>query len=303
MTDLVITAVVTAYHPDDRLTAVVEAALVTCADVIVVDNTPTGVASPAEGLAGPRVEVLRSGRNGGLAGALNDAVRALPEKTEAVLVLDQDSVLPDGLVATLAAHLADPSIGVIAPTPVDAADGTTYERFSPTGDGLVDQDSVITSGMVVRRSVLDAAGPFRDEFFVDWVDNDFCLRLRRNGVRIVQDMATRLPHSIGDRREHRFLGRTVKVLRYSAWRHYWITRNGLVMIRENVRSNPRWSLMALLYIGRQALTTAVFEPSRGANVKAIAGGVRDAVLNRTTARYLPAGTSYRAGADHTEVGR
>ncbi|WP_439662565.1 glycosyltransferase [Lentzea sp. HUAS TT2] len=292
----VITAVVTAYHPDDRLSAVIDAALVTCADVIVVDNTPTESGAPSEEPADPRVRVLRSGRNGGLAGALNDAISALPMETEAVLVLDQDSVLPAGLVSALAGHLTDPSIGVIAPTPVDAADGTTYDRFSPTGGGLVDRDTVITSGMLVRRSVLEAAGPFRDEFFVDWVDNDFCLKLRRNGVRIVQDMETLLPHSIGDRREHRFAGLTVKVLRYSAWRHYWITRNGLVMVRENLRGNPGWSLQAFFYIGRQALTTALFEPSRAKNVKAILLGVRDALLNRTTAEYIPAGADYRSAA-------
>jgi len=303
MTKPVITAVVTAYHPDNRLSAVITAALVTCADVIVVDNTPTDSGAHAQDSTDARVQVLRSGRNGGLAGALNDAVRALRPETEAVLVLDQDSTLPDGLVAALAAHLADPTIGVIAPTPVDAADGTTYDRFARTSGGLVDRDAVITSGMLVRRAVLDAAGSFRDDFFVDWVDNDFCLRLRRAGVRIAQDPTIRLPHSIGDRREHRIAGRTVKVLRYSPWRHYWITRNGLVMIRENITRNPRWSLMAFLYIGRQALTTAVFEPSRAANVQAILSGVRDAVLNRTTAAYLPAGADYRAGADHSEVAR
>jgi rhamnosyltransferase len=292
MTDPVITAVVTAYHPDDRLAAVVDAALLSCAYVVVVDNTPTDAGPSPEESTDPRVRVLRSGRNGGLAGALNAAVRALGPDTDAVLVLDQDSVLPADLVPSLAAHLADPTIGVIAPTPVDAADGTTYDRFARTGGGLVDTDSVITSGMLVRRDVLEKAGGFRDEFFVDWVDNDFCLRLRRDGVRIVQDTATRLPHSIGDRREHRFAGLTVKVLRYSPWRHYWITRNGLVMIGENIGRNPRWALQAALYISRQALTTAVFEPSRAANVKAILRGVRDAMRKRVTSEYIPAGAQY-----------
>lgn len=292
MAEPVITAVVTAYHPDDRLSAVIDTALETCADVVVVDNTPTESASLTEKFTEDRVQVLRSGRNGGLAGALNAAIRALAPATEAVIVLDQDSVLPSGLVASLAAHLADPTIGVVAPMPVDAADGTTYDRFASTGGGLVDKDAVITSGMLVRRGVLDKAGGFRDEFFVDWVDNDFCLKLRRNGVRIVQDTATRLPHSIGDRREHRIGGLTVKVLRYSPWRHYWITRNGLVMIRENITRNPRWAFNATLYIGRQALTTAVFEPSRAANIKAILRGVADALTNRTTLGYLPAGADY-----------
>jgi rhamnosyltransferase len=296
MAELVITAVVTAYHPDERLAAVVEVALESCADVVVVDNTPADSASLSEKLTDARVNVLRPGRNGGLAGALNTAMRALVPATEAVLVLDQDSVLPAGLVPSLAAHLADPGIGVVGPTPVDAVDGSTYDRFGVVGSALVDRDTVITSGMIVRRGVLDAAGGFRDEFFVDWVDNDFCLKLRRDGVRIVQDTATLLPHSIGDRREHRIAGLTVKVLRYSAWRHYWITRNGLVLIRENVFRNPRWSLQAMLYIGRQALTTVAFEPSRGANLKAILRGVADSLLNRTTLAYLPAGAEYRPAA-------
>jgi rhamnosyltransferase len=291
-----ITAVVTAYHPDDRLSAVLGTALETCAEVLVVDNTPAGSASLTDGLAGPGVRVLRSGSNGGLAGALNAAVGALSAKAEAVLVLDQDSELPTGLVTALAASLADASIGVVAPTPVDAVDGSTYDRFAPSAGALVDRDTVITSGMLVRREVLDAAGPFRDEFFVDWVDNDFCLRIRRQGVRIVQDTKTLLPHSIGDRREHRVGPVTIKVLRYSPWRHYWITRNGLVLIRETVGRNPRWALQAVLYLGRQALTTAVFEPSRAANVKAILRGVLDAVTNRTTPGYLPAGADYRSSA-------
>jgi len=296
MAQPVITAVVTAYHPDGRLSAVIDAALESCAEVVVVDNTPTDSKSQTDDFTDSRVKVLRPGRNSGLAGALNAAVGALSPEAEAVLVLDQDSVLPKELVPSLAAHLADPGIGVIAPTPVDAVSGVAYGRFTPSGSTLVDRDAVITSGMLVRRSVLDASGSFRDEFFVDWVDNDFCLRLRRNGVRIVQDTAILLPHSIGDRREHRVGPVKIRVLRYSPWRHYWITRNGLVLIRENLRRNPGWSLQALLYIGRQALTTAVFEPSRGENLKAILSGVRDAVTNKTTLGYLPAGAEYRPEA-------
>ena len=73
-----IAAVATAYHPDDRLTAVVESALESCSTVIVVDNTPGTEPTVADKLAGlgtgadgsGRVKVLRSGANLGLAAAL-----------------------------------------------------------------------------------------------------------------------------------------------------------------------------------------------------------------------------------------
>ncbi|MFL6111287.1 MAG: hypothetical protein ACJ786_08035 [Catenulispora sp.] len=50
-----VVAVFTAYHPDERLAAAVESALLSCASVIVVDNTPASADSAAPALAGGRV--------------------------------------------------------------------------------------------------------------------------------------------------------------------------------------------------------------------------------------------------------
>ena len=77
-----IVAVLTAYHPDERLAAVVESALQDCAAVVVADNTPAPAPSLAEKLDDPRVTVLPIGRNLGLGGALNRAVAELPQDAE-----------------------------------------------------------------------------------------------------------------------------------------------------------------------------------------------------------------------------
>ena len=197
-----IAAVVTAFHPDERLTAVVEAALKSCQPVIVVDNTPGSAPSLSDGLrdlAG--VTVLRDGRNRGLAGGLNAGLDALAadrgedagvdegEQPDLVLFLDQDSVLGEELVLGLAEHLTDPAIGIAAPAPWDEAQGRFYEPGTENGPDVADKDTVITSGMLVRREVIERVGRFRTEFFVDHVDNDFCLRARAAGYRIVQGQA------------------------------------------------------------------------------------------------------------------
>ena len=54
-----IAAVVTAYHPDERLTAVVKSALESCTPVIVVDNTPGTEPTLTAGL-GARGEIGRA---------------------------------------------------------------------------------------------------------------------------------------------------------------------------------------------------------------------------------------------------
>lgn len=119
-----VTALVTAYHPDARLTSAVLAALGSCQAVIVIDNTPLGAVSASDTLDDPRVLVLRSGHNEGLAAALNVGLDALGADTDAVLFLDQDSELPPELVPRLAQHLLeDPGIGAVGPAPYDAETG------------------------------------------------------------------------------------------------------------------------------------------------------------------------------------
>jgi rhamnosyltransferase len=298
-TTMRIAAVATAFHPDDRLTAVVESALETCTTVVVVDNTPGTEPTVADKLADAasasgRVKVLRSGENVGLAAALNRGIRELPGETEAVLLLDQDSVLPGDVVSALAAYLDDPTIGIAAPTPWDAAHDSSYDNLAALRAEVADRTDVITSGMLIRRTALDRVGGFREDFFVDFVDIDFCLRLRRAGLRIVQDQRLKLPHSLGDRRPHRLGPLRVQVVHYPAWRLYWIARGAATLLRENLRRDPQWSAKAVLFLGSWTWRTAAFEDGRAEHLTALLRGMRDGLLRRTSLRYLPEGATYRA---------
>jgi rhamnosyltransferase len=290
MRPAVLTAIVTAYHPDARLEEIVSAALDCCAAVVVVDNTPGASEPPAAALpVDARIRFVRTGSNLGLAGALNVAVASLSPECDGVLFLDQDTVLEPHLVPRLLADLDDPTIGVVGPTPVEAGTGRRYERFGSGAVGLVDVDSLITSGMLARREVLDGAGPFRDEFFVDWVDNDYCLRLRARGVRIVRDGSVLLPHAIGQTRTHRLLGVPIRVIEYPSWRHYWVMRNGVVLVREHSRDFRAWATAASLYMARQAATAIVFGPGRRSALTAVSRGVADGLRGRVNGAYVKSG--------------
>jgi rhamnosyltransferase len=289
MTDK-ITAIATAYHPDERLLAVVEAARASCAEVLVVDNTPGG-AELLRGELPDGVRVLRPSGNLGLAGALNLGMREMAPGTDAVLLLDQDSVLSGELVGRLAEHLADPSVGAAAPAPWDAARGSYIDPRTNLRPEVADRDAVITSGMLVRRSLLEELGGFREDFFVDCVDQDFCLRLRRTGMRIVQDKNVRLPHSLGEVREHRFLVGHVRVTHHPTWRLYWVIRNGVLLVRENLRRAPVWCLTSVLIMGRWVLLTALYEQPRGARLKAMWRGLADGLRGRADDAYRPKGAT------------
>lgn len=293
----IIAAVATAFHPDERLTAVVEAALKSCVRVIVVDNTPGDAASSAEALAElPGVTVLRDGRNRGLAGALNAGVAEVKnsEDVEVVLFLDQDSVLTEDLVLGLTAHFDDPAVGIAAPAPWDEEQGRFYEPGTEKGPDVADRDVVITSGMVVRRSVLEAVGPFRTEFFVDHVDNDFCLRVRAAGYRILRDKRYKLAHSLGQRKQHKLPGVSVASSRHPTWRLYWIARNGTVLIREHRKDAPVWARNTAAYLVWWFLLRTLIEAPRGPRALAMLRGFRDGARGRVRREYLPPGAELRA---------
>ncbi|MFL6114194.1 MAG: glycosyltransferase [Catenulispora sp.] len=298
-----IAAVATAFHPDERLTAVVQAALKSCSRVVVVDNTPGAGPFLSDMLRElPGVTVLRDGRNRGLAGALNAGVAELTRRgvenadgadspadaePDLVLFLDQDSVLAEDLVLGLAAHFADPEVGIAAPAPWDAQQGRFYEPGAESGPDVADRDTVITSGMLVRREVLAEVGAFRTEFFVDHVDNDFCLRVRGAGHRILRDKRHKLAHSLGQRNRHKLPGVSVSSSRHPTWRLYWIARNGTVLIREHRADAPAWSRATGAYLVRWFLLRTLIEPPRGPRALAMLRGFRDGFRGRTDHRYLP----------------
>lgn len=285
-----IAAVATAFHPDERLTAVVQAALKSCSRVIVLDNTPGGGPSLSDTVRElPGVTVLRDGHNRGLAAALNAGVAEVAEEPDLVLFLDQDSVLGEDLVLGLAAHFEDAGVGIVAPAPWDEQRGRFYEPGTDRGPDVADRDTVITSGMLVRREVLARVGPFRTEFFVDHVDNDFCLRVRAAGYRILRDKRQKLAHSLGQRNQHKLPGVAVSSSRHPTWRLYWIARNGTILIREHRKDAPAWSRNTGAYLIWWFLLRTLIEAPRGPRALAMLRGFRDGFRRRTDRRYVPPG--------------
>lgn len=288
-----VVAVFTAYHPDERLAAAVNSALLSCTSVIVVDNTPASAESSAPALADRRVKVVAHGRNVGLGAALNIAVRELPDGAEAVLFLDQDSALPPEIVPGLVADLAEPEVGIAAPSPWDPKHQRYYCSEAKRTATISDEEAVITSGMLVRREVLEKV-PFDEDMFIDWVDVAFCLEARRAGWRIVIDWRLRLPHEIGACAVHTKFGRTVHYSHYPAWRLYWIGRNVSILHRGHFQSRPRALASTLVFLAERLTNTLLFEPKRRTHVPALLRGFRDGFSARVDPRYLPAGAEHRA---------
>ncbi len=283
-----VVAVMTAHYPDRHVREVVASALRQVDQVVVVDNTPVGGTS-VDDLIDPHEDVLviRSGHNAGLAAALNRGVQAAGD-AELILFLDQDSALPSDLVERLREHfVATPKIGIAGPAPWDPTAERYLDPRTRLRPDVADLAVVITSGMLVRRAVIDEIGPFREDFFVDCVDQEFCLRARETGWRVIQDKRVLLAHSLGGTRWHGWGPLRFRATHHPTWRLYWVGRNTVILIREHWRKEPVWSFVWFAILVYWAITIVLVEPPRIARLRVMVHGVRDGFAGRTDEAKFP----------------
>ncbi len=171
-------------------------------DVIVVDNgssdgTPEYLAEVARG--DPRVRCVFNRENRGFAAANNQGIALAAG--EIVVLLNNDTVVPPGLMGRLAAHLRrDASIGLLCPTTnfcgnearvepdySDVADLPAFAaRRARAHRGRVFDIGVAAMYCVAaRRDVLDEVGPLDEAYGIGmFEDDDFAVRMRAKGYRV-----------------------------------------------------------------------------------------------------------------------
>jgi len=171
-------------------------------DVIVVDNassdgTPEYLATVAAGDA--RVRCVYNRENRGFAAANNQGIALA--KGDVVVLLNNDTVVPPGLMGRLAGHLRrDASIGLLCPTTnfcgnealvqpdyIEIAGLPAFAaRRSKEFRGRVFDIGVAAMYCVAaRRGVLDEVGPLDEAYGVGmFEDDDFAVRMRANGYRV-----------------------------------------------------------------------------------------------------------------------
>ena len=165
--------------------------------VLVVDNAST--AHDEKALADtlpPGTATLRMESSGGFSGGMNAGIRVVlrdPE-VDSVLLLNNDTRCPPGLVAALRATLeSDPSIGMVGCEQRGADGGESQpaayrlSRFfaipHPVGPGEA-FDYLQGSCLLVRRAALEDVGLWDESFYFFGEDADFSLRLRKAGWKL-----------------------------------------------------------------------------------------------------------------------
>jgi rhamnosyltransferase len=256
-------SIVICYHPEPSILEKIIKLADQVDRVVVIDNASNiSERLPlTESLRrSDRIHLILNEENLGQAKALNIGVKYAQEHNYSwLLTMDQDSLVAPDMVEnmSLAYQQCSETDKIASICPALAS----YDGISPPSDDKLQLRSysgkkieglysfikiVITSGNLVNVGVFDWIGLFEEDFFIDYVDQEFSLRLFQSGYRAIQANKAVLYHNIGNATEHQIFGKQLLVVNNSSLRTYYFYRNGVAVYRKYIFSDSTWVVQDII---------------------------------------------------------
>jgi rhamnosyltransferase len=245
MNSIKIAAIFTTYKPDCHFRKRINSVVQSCYRTIVVDNTPGGHAFSEMDLVD--ISLFQDGINKGLGSALNIGIQeAQRQGCDAVVLFDQDSSPNEEFIKSLIDTLSD--VGprtIIGPLLIDdqKQKEINLDNSSKHCSEFEEVTCIATSGMCFRLDGVDSDDGFTEDFFLDFVDFEWCWRMRHKGWRILRLTYLPMLHRLG-LAQRKFLGLTYHVP--APYRHYFQFRDALKLL--NIHYVPIYSRIRLTVI-------------------------------------------------------
>ena len=225
--------------------------------------------------------VFRNGRNLGIAAALNIGVRyARSRGYEWVALFDQDSSVPSLFMSSMLRTAMDRNksrVAIIAPQYVDRSSSVAMPLAKDRKGNIL---SSMTSGSLIPVELFRQCGEFDESLFMDYVDHEFCLRVRNMGFVIVQSPEARLLHSLGAAAPHHFFGKTFLTTNHRAERRYYMTRNRVWLYKRYFSKDISWTFKDARSLLGETINILLVEDSKMRKMGNILLGVKDAMAGR-----------------------
>ena len=202
------------FNPDTkRLAENIEAVSGQCTEVLLIDNGSDDVCETDSMISKfNNVTLIKNGENLGIAKALNKILDyALAHEYDWFLSLDQDSICAKGLIPVYAKYVSD-NIGQLTCNIADrnVTNASNIDPLDVEDDKLYKEcEACITSGAFNNTKALAAMGGATERLFIDGVDLDLSMKLRKAGYRIVKVEVNGLLHELGKREKYKLFGKTM----------------------------------------------------------------------------------------------
>ncbi len=270
------------FHPEAEVVSNIQSYCAGVHTLFVIDNSPTENQPLIARINAVSEKIVYRwmGENKGLSAALNFGCRlAREQQFDWILTMDQDSNFLDNDLAALieGIEIAENTferIGILSPYHLVSEQFNRQEaaRFTETR-------FVMTSGNLLNLRAMDQTGPFEEKLFIDCIDMDYCIRLRKMGYHIVQDNSVRLNHSLGNFKEGKIVALPVGYSNHTPLRRYYITRNRLYLVKKYIGFDPALCWLQVRATIGDMVRVLFFEKDKSLKFRAMLTGLWHSLTN------------------------
>lgn len=244
--------------------------LLIASKIIIVDNASTcKIEDSLVFFDENRILLLKSDENKGIAWGLNQGItRAISNGFIYILTFDQDSLPCASILDKYAFILQkESSVGLIG----SRFTGRQERNNQPIS--WKNHLTLITSGTLHSKEVIDKVGFYDENLFIDSVDFDYNLRTRMAGYSLIIVNNKLLYHELGNPIKKWGIVSS----NYNSSRVYYSWRNNIVMTKKYFMNFPLWIIYKNIFMVYDFLKLILIEKDRFKKIKSIIRGVRDGI--------------------------
>jgi rhamnosyltransferase len=199
------------------------------------------------------------------------AKNAIEEGYKYLLTMDQDTTFKPGVMKKLKEVINNTDmskIGIVTPWHhtklIDKKPETETD----------DPHDVMTSGNILNLDIWQKIGGFKDWFFIDGIDIEYCMNLHKNGYKILRVNSVEIDHNLGDLFYKNIRGRLFLCTNHPPIRRYYIMRNYhyILDMYKDVEPSYCYSLVSQRH---NMIGVLLFEKQKIKKIRKYIQGLRD----------------------------
>ncbi|MDD2780908.1 glycosyltransferase family 2 protein [Sulfuricurvum sp.] len=268
-------AVVVLYNPDNIVIDNINTYINDVEIVFVVDNSDQKKISIIKNLLkNSKIYYIDNHGNQGIANALNiGSKNAINMGYKWLLTMDQDSKITQDMLLKMTHYIQTHTaseISIISPFHANK-----FQQNSSTKELYSTILTTMTSGNLLNLDVFQQIGGFTENLFIDYVDNEYCLRSNLLKFKVIRINHAILEHNLGNLKQHQIFWKKFFSTNHSPIRRYYSFRNRLKIIELYQNNFPTYCQFEKSRFFVDIIIVLLYEKERCSKFKMMLRGYLD----------------------------
>ena len=264
-------AMTTLYNPTDEDIKNIDTYIDDVDVLYVIDNTE-GTSNEDRLPKNKKIKYIFKNENKGVGYALNKACDlAINDGFKYILTMDQDTTFKKGDLSKLKDVISKENMNKIA---IVVPWHNTKLKIKKLTNGFDYPETTMTSGNILNLDIWTKVGGFKDWFFIDGIDLEYSLNVRKHGYKILRVNYVEIEHNLGDIKYHKLFGKEYVVSNHNYLRRYYIMRNNhyIFDMYKDFAPHICWNLISQKDFYKEII---LFENNKIKKIIAMRRGLKD----------------------------